>query len=418
VYAESDTEILSPGRQLVVVGYNHRTASLAVRSRFAVASDRLAEVTRAFTGLPGIAGCVLVVTCNRVEVYLEIRSEAEAEAAFVEVFGGGDIEGRKLLARSLMLRSNAAAAQHLFRVAAGLDSMVLGDAQILGQTKRAYKDACAFGTASPILHKVFHAAFRCAKQVRSETDIGGAHSVAGAGVSMLAEQLGGLRGRRFLLVGVGKMTRTAGARLCKAGAAHVTVTNRTDDRARELASQLCGEHAPWSQRLAAAARADAVVTCTGASEPIFALSDFASAVRGRSHLPLFVVDMAVPPDVARREDGRGGDGAGGSDDLVRVIDLEDIGAYQQRVQERRCLAIGDGAAIVDRHVDVFAKWLIDQRSGPRMKRLHDEIGGILERELERLPGNLDEVERERLTGFGEMLTRRFMAAYKRIEEDR
>ena len=414
VYAESDTEVLQPGRKLVVVGYNHKTASLALRSRFAVARDDLPRVSRVFAGLPGVGGCVLVTTCNRVEAYLEIRSEAEAEAAFVEIFGKGDLEGRQQLARALMVRADAKAAQHLFRVTSGLDSMVLGDAQILGQTKQAYKDACAFGTGGPLLHKVFHVAFRCGKQVRSETDMDGAHSVAGAGLSLLGETLDGLRGRKFLLVGVNKMTRTAAARLCKTGAAHVLTTNRTDARAREMARELCGEHVPWAERLDAVARVDAVITSTGATEPIFTREQLADAVRGRRHLPLQVLDIAVPPDVAPPATGDPATDPTG--ELVKVFDLEDIGAYQARIQERRCAAAGDGEAIVSRHVEEFTRWLGNQQLGPRMERLRAEIDQVLAVELERLPGDLDQTDRERLAGFAEMLARRFMSAYKRVDD--
>jgi len=438
VYAESDTEVLMDSNRLVAVGYNHRTADLAIRSRFAIPSEDLSRVTRAFAALPGVKGCVLVTTCNRVEAYLDIRSEAEAEAAFVEILGGTDLEGRRVLARSLMVRSNGNAARHLCRVASGLDSMVLGDAQILGQTRQAYKDACAIGTASPILHKVFHVAFRCGKQVRSATAIGGAHSVAGTGVSMLGERLGGLRGRKFLLVGVNKMTRTAAKRVYKASAAHVLITNRTDDRAKELARDSCAEYVPWAERLEAAGRVDAVITATGSTEPIFTLEELADAVQGRDHLPLMVVDMAVPPDVAPAVNGdmrsTGDEAAAGPatdeqhtdeppideppiDELVQVITIEDIGHYQAGIQERRCAAAADGEAIIDHQIQELARWLAGQQHGPQLKRLREELDAVLARELERLPGDLSDAERERLDGFAEMLARRFMAAYKRVDEE-
>jgi glutamyl-tRNA reductase len=436
VYAESDTEVLLPDCKLVVVGFNHRTADLAVRSRFAVAGEDLSRLTRSFTALPGVNACALVATCNRMEAYLEIRSEAEAEAAFVEILGRQDLEGRQTLARSLMVRADVDAARHLFRVTSGLDSMVLGDAQILGQVKQAYKDACAFGTASPILHKVFHGAFRCAKQVRSDTDIGGAQSVAGAGVSLLSDILGGLRKRKYLLVGVNKMTLTAGSRLCKSGAAHVMFTNRTDAKARKMARDLCGEHVPWAARMDAVARVDAIVTSTGAPEPIFTPEQLAEAVRGRQHLPLVVVDMAVPPDVApaaeasadapagrdaaptaaRRDEPATPPAADPVADLVRVVNLEDIGAHQQEIQKRRCQAASEGENIVGRHLEEFARWHGNQQIGPRLKRFREEVDGILATELQRLPAHLAAKERERMTGFAEMLARRFMAAYKRVDE--
>lgn len=412
LYAESDTDLILGGQKLVAVGYTHRTASLAVRSRFAVPGEDLPVLARRFRNLPGVSGCVLLTTCNRFEAYLELRSEPEAEAAFVDLLGGTDLEGRAMLARCLMVHRDQQAAHHLFRVASGLDAMVLGDAQILGQTKEAYRQACQHGTAGPISHKAFHMAFRCAKRVRNETGVGdGAHSVAGAAMSMLARELGGLKGKGFLLVGVNAMTEAAGRRLAKAGTTSLWLANRSADRGEELAREINARRIEWKDLLSGTARVDALVTCTGARDPIFRQADLARIAAERPDRPLTVVDIAVPPDVERTTQESTGSGS-----HVRVIDLEDVAAYQQEVEQRRCQAAAAGERIVSQMVEAFQVWLQNQILGPKLERLRSEVERTLVRELERLPTDLDVDQRERLVGFGRTLVKRFMGVYRRVED--
>ncbi len=432
-YAEPDTDLLLGADKLVAVGYTHLTAPLAVRSRFAVAHEDLPRMARRFRSLPGVSGCVVLSTCNRLETYLEIRSVAEAEAAFVELVGGRDLEGRTVLARCLMVRDGAAAVRHLFRVASGLGALVLGDAQILGQVKEAYRTACQHGTAGPLLHKAFHAAFRCAKIVRTQTDLGaGAQSVAGSAVALLAERCGRLQGRSVLLVGVNDMTRAAGERLRKLGAGRLLLCNRTPERAGPLVEELAAEPVPWSALLSAVTGVDAVVTCTGAAEPILTRADLAAAAATRPDRLLAIVDIAVPPDVEKLPDaplaagassvrstraaGTGRPVESGPGRLL-VLDLEDVAAYQQGVEDRRCQAAAAGEAVVAAQVEAFHAGIRSQVLGPKMERLREEAEETLARELARLPADLPAAERARLTAFGRTLVKRFLGASRRIEDE-
>jgi len=411
IYAESDTDLLLPRRKIVVVGYTHRTAPLSVRSRFAIPRDDLPTLARRFKALPGIDACLLVTTCNRLEAYLEIRSEAEAEAAFVDLVGGNNLEGREILARSLMVRSDDQAVRHIFRVVSGLDAMVLGDAQILGQVKESYRSACQHGSAGPMLHKAFHMAFRCAKAVRSQTDLGaGAQSVAGSAMSLLAREIGGLRGKRYLLVGVNQMTEAAGKRLKKAGARELVLCNRLAANAQELASLLGASSADWSDLLACAGSVDAVVTCTGSLEPIFPCEGLSGVTAGRTEPPLYMVDMAVPPDVESPPE------SADMEPRYQILDLEDIGVYQQEIETRRCEAAAAGEAIVNRKVTAFGEWLRNQTLGPKMERLRSAAEESLERELKKLPASTKPADRDQFLVFGKTLIKRFLGAYRRIEE--
>jgi len=417
VYAASDTDLLLKGNKFVVVGYNHRTASLDVRSRFAVPGKDIARLSRRFVELPGISGCVILATCNRLEAYLAIRSEAEAEAAFVELVGGQDVAGRAVLARSLFVRVNEKAIQHLFRVVSGLDAMVLGDAQILGQSKTAYREACSFGTGSPMLHKVFHAAFRCAKTVRTRTDLDGAHSVAGSGMALLAERIGSLRGKRFLLVGVNEMTETAAERLVKARADTILIANRTAKHGAKFLATLEAngtsvEQVPWDRLLATIAMVDAVITSTGASDPVFRRRDLATATAGRAQ-PLTVLDLAVPPDVEPMSPENVGARA---DETFRVLDLEDVGAYQQDIEKRRCQAAAAGERLVLAKVDEFARWLHNQTLAPKMERLRVAAEAAMTKELVRQSRGLSCEQRTLLQQFGETLVKRFLGAYRRVDD--
>jgi glutamyl-tRNA reductase len=421
LYAEPDTDLLLGADKLVAVGYTHRTAPLGVRSRFAVVQEDLPVMARRFRGLPGVAGCAVLGTCNRLEAYLEIRSIAEAEAAFVELVGGQDLAGRTALARCLMVRGGAAAVRHLFRVASGLDAMVLGDAQILGQVKQAYRTACQHGTAGPLLHKAFHAAFRCAKIVRSQTDLGaGAQSVAGSAVALLAERCDRLQGSSVLLVGVNDMTKAAGERLRKLGVGRLLLCNRTMEHGNKLAGALSAELVPWSDLLSAVAEADAIVTCTGAAEAILTRADLAAAAAARPDRLLAVADIAVPPDVERlSEETRGLAIQPRESEQGRLIvfDLEDIAAHQQSVEDRRCQAAAAGEAVVAAQVAAFHAGIRNQILGPKMERLREEAEETLTRELARLPADLSEAEHARLTAFGRTLIKRFLGASRRIEDE-
>jgi glutamyl-tRNA reductase len=430
IYAEGDTDLVLPGRKLVIVGYTHHTAPLAVRSQFAVVKRDLPALARRFKALPNVYGCVVLATCNRLEACLEIRSEAEAEAAFVDLLGRHDLDARAMLARCLMVHIGEAAVSHLFRVASGLDSMVLGDAQILGQTKEAYRMACHHGTASPMLHKVFHAAFRCAKAVLTDTDLGaGAQSVAGAALSLLARKIGGLQAKDYLLIGVNEMTEMAGRRLLKAEAARLTLCNRTASKAVQLGKDLGAELVPWAQRLETVSRVDAVVTCTASSEPIFTRRELANLAAARPERQLAVVDIAVPPDVeplAEMESATASATTGGagptrsspetSMGTLTIIDLEDVAAYQQEVEQRRCQATAGGETIVTAQVAAFGAWLQRQALGPKMERLRLAAEESLSRELERLSASVPAGELEAMASFGRTLIKRFLGAYRRTED--
>ena len=218
---------------LVLIGVNHKTAPIEVRERIAISREELAETTRALAAVPGVTECMIVSTCNRVEILASVEAQSEELSAFLHRHFGLD---PALLAPHLYEHRDQEAVRHLFRVAASLDSMVVGEPQILGQVKEAFAVARASGTVGGQLEHLLQSAFAAAKKVRSETEIGSnLVSIASVAVELARKIFGSLEGRTVFLVGAGKMSELAARHLVQQGAGAILVTNRTQERARRMA---------------------------------------------------------------------------------------------------------------------------------------------------------------------------------------
>src|SRR5262249_10783850 len=277
---------------LVVVGLSHHTAPLDVRERLLLPDDRQTEVLQTLAQAPSEA--LLISTCNRVELYV--------------VGPGADLHERTGTARTgaagnalapfLYSHQGEAAVLPLFRVAASLDSMILGEPQILGQVKDAFELAQRLGAARGELARICAAAFGSAKRVRTETDLGrAATSMASAAVEMARHVFDGLEGKTVLLVGAGEMAELAGKHLVSAGAAKVLVASRTFERAGTRAASLRGQAVPFDQLEEGLILADVVVCTTASPRPVITLDKVSRVLKPRKHRPLLLVDLAVPRDV-------------------------------------------------------------------------------------------------------------------------
>jgi len=261
---------------LVVVGISHKTAPLELRERLAISRDDLPEATRALAAVPGVSECVILSTCNRVELLAAVDSPSTDLTGFLHSFFRLD---PALLAPHLYEHRDREAVQHLFRVAASLDSMVVGEPQILGQVKDAYAVARASGTVAGQLEHLLQSAFAAAKKVRSETEIGSnSVSIASVAVELARKIFGSLQGRTVFLVGAGKMSELAARHLVQQGAGTILVTNRTLARARSMAEPFKGRVIPFESIYDAASEADivlmgnaladvAILVAVGQSEP-------------------------------------------------------------------------------------------------------------------------------------------------------
>lgn len=275
----------------VAVGLDHRTAPVAVRERFAVSGPHLIGTLQAMREQGGLEEAVLLATCNRVEWYLAAAPQNRAVQAALRWFGAADPGG------GVQVFRGEVAVRHLFRVASGLESMAVGEPQILGQVRDAFTAGRAAGTVGPALDALFRAALSCGRRVRREAGVDRwATSVPAAAVSQAARVVGRLDRSCVLVLGAGKMSEVAARALRRAGVGQMAVANRTRAAAEALARQVGATVVDWDRVDAELARADIVLVSTGAPHVVLGVDRVASAVAGRE-TPLVLVDIAVPRNV-------------------------------------------------------------------------------------------------------------------------
>ena len=306
---------------LFVAGLSHKNAPVALRELLAVEEDKLRELLHDLQASDVLREVVVLSTCNRVEVYGVAEAPGEARAlAFRSLcrHRGVDLATVEPL---LYTHVDADAVRHAFRVSASLDSMMIGEPQILGQVKEAFALAQACEAVGPHLHPLFSQAFSVAKRVRTETEIARhAVSVSFAAVELAKKIFDGLAGRAVLLVGAGKMSELAARHLVEQGAFPIYVANRTWARAQDLARALSGTAVPWDELPTALAAVDIVVTSTGAPDPVITRAAVTRVMQSRRGRPLFFIDIAVPRDVEAGVDGLRDVYRYDVDDLKQVVD--------------------------------------------------------------------------------------------------
>jgi glutamyl-tRNA reductase len=280
---------------IVLLGLNHKTAPVELRERLAIAPEQLEQATRSLLQAPGVVEGMILSTCNRVELLTSLQPDAPHLLQFIESYF--DIE-RDVVAPHIYEYRQENAVRHLFRVACSLDSMVIGEPQILGQVKSSYLAARSAGAIRGHLDKVLQRAFVVAKRVRSETQIGSSSvSIASVAVELAKKIFGSLEGRKILLVGAGKMSEQAARHLMSQGAASVLVANRTYERAEQLAHRFGGRAIGFDDLYASADQADIIITSTGAARPVFRREHAQHFLQLRRGRPMFFIDIAVPRDV-------------------------------------------------------------------------------------------------------------------------
>jgi glutamyl-tRNA reductase len=369
---------------LILVGTNHRSAPLPVRERLA-AHDHGHDLVDHVLAAEPVAEAVGLATCNRCELYL-VGADAEAmrEAAVLrlaELSG----HGRERLEPMLYVRDGAEAAEHLFAVAAGLDSLVPGEAQILSQIRDAYASAFEWGATGPVSNRLFHIAIEAGKRVRHETAIGsGGASVASVAAEVAAERLGGLEGASVLVIGAGRVAELVTANLSSRGAGALVVANRDPDRAAALAARFGGSTIAWGDLATAADRADVVVSSTAAPEHVVRAADLTP---GR---PRLLIDLAVPRDI---------DPAAAAVEGTTIVDLDGLEAAVRRTIAMRRGESGRARAIVAEQAAEFRDWMAALRVVPAITSLRDHAERIRAAELRRMEPRWDSLtpaDRERL----------------------
>jgi glutamyl-tRNA reductase len=400
--------------QLFVTGLSHRTAPVAVRERLAIVPDELEARLRHAVGLPGVREVAIISTCNRVEIYgafsdcdealASVRGlVCEALAAAVANdprFSGEDPEA--IFGRHLYTRVRREAVHHLFRVAASLDSLVIGEPQILGQVKEAFDLAAKVGTAGPLLGAVFPRAFRVAKKIRRDTAIAVSRvSISSVAVDLARQFCEGFAGRQVLIIGAGKMADLA-ARVLRRDGANLMVINRTLARAEELAARLGGTALPWESLGQALARADIVISSTGARTPVLGKALVAEAKRSHHGRPLVLIDIAVPRDV---------DPEVGKLDGVYLYDIDDLQKVVQENLEDRKLEGARAEAVIEEELLRFLTTDKGRAAGPTIAALRARALGVARAEVEKLLANLgtaDERTRRGVQAMGEAIVAKLL----------
>ena len=352
---------------VLAIGLNHHSAPLDVRARFAFTPERLPAALRSLRERLARAApeATLLSTCNRTELYVAAGDAAAgaaaadlAQPALAWLAEQGGASGARL-ADHAYVAEGSAAARHAFRVAAGLDSMVLGEPQILGQIKLAVREAGLAGTLGSTLHQLFQRSFAVAKEVRSATEIG-AHSVsmAAAAVRLSLQLFEDLSQVRVLLVGAGEMIELTAAHFAGRQPLAMTLANRTAERSQRLARRFGAQAMPLADLPLRLHEFDVVVSCTASTLPIIGLGAVERALKSRRRRPMFMVDLAVPrdiePEVARLAD-------------VYLYTVDDLSALVQTGGEKRQAAVARAEEIVDAGVRGFAHWLEQRASVPLIR---------------------------------------------------
>ncbi|MCX5674069.1 MAG: glutamyl-tRNA reductase [Planctomycetota bacterium] len=448
--------------ELVVIGLNHRTAPVEVRERLALPGDLVPRILAAMHADPALEESLILATCNRTELYSVPRPGHDPLEYFLAMVGrarGAPVEADRSV---FYRRAGLDAARHLFRVAASLDSQIIGEHQILGQVREAYRLAVQARTAGFLLNKLLHWAFRAGKRVRTETDLDrGSVGIAPAAVELAGQIFESLHGKAVLLVGAGRTAECAARALLRGGAARLIVANRTLGRARQLACDLVrapgavgedacedeggegppvgpalpamdaeqAEHAeaagapgacapdagaPAPGQAAAATpateavglediprvldRVDLVISSTGSPEVVLTYAGLADALKRRRR-PVFIVDIAVPRDVEERLGGL---------DNVFLYNIDDLNQLVARNLERRRQEIPRAEAIVEDELAAYGQWLASRQAAPTIRLLYEFLESLQQAHVGRYGKQFTEADRERLKQFAQTLGNQFL----------
>ena len=365
--------------RLWLTGLNHRTAPVGVRERLAFAESDVPAALAALRATPGISEAMILSTCNRVEVAVTAQpgfEPADAVTAFLCRERGLD---RSWLEPHLYGFRDQDAVRHMFRVAASLDSMVVGEPQILGQLKTAYALAKDTGTLSGLLDTVLTRAFSVAKRVRTETEIGAsAVSVSYAAVELAREIFGNLKSRRVMLIGAGKMSELAARHLHRSGA-EILVTNRTESRAQELAALVHGTIVRYDQYPAKLKDIDIVITSSGAPHYLLTKDGVKKLLDARRNRPMFLIDIAVPRNIEPSVNEL---------DNVFLYDIDDLQKVVSENLKSRLNEAEEADRIVAEEVDRLEAWMRTRAVGPIIADLQDSLERVRIAEVERVRGKL------------------------------
>lgn len=401
-------------KKLYLVGLNYKSAPVEVRERFALTDPALAE-----RGIIPLDDCIhenmVLSTCNRVEI-LAVSSQADTPGKLLSFWAQARGERVDRLTPYIYVHEGQEAVRHLFTVAASLDSMVVGEPQILGQLKDAYREALEKNTARTILNRLLHKAFSVAKRVRTETAIASsAVSISYAAVELAKRIFDDMSEVSAMLIGAGEMAELAATHLMKAGISSVRVANRTYERAVQLAGQYQGEAVPFEELDRHLAEVDIVISSTGAHEPIIRAADMRGVLKKRKNRPMFFIDIAVPRDIDPDVNGL---------DNIYLYDIDDLKEVVEENLANRREEASRGHAIVAEETKIFCNWLKSLKLQPTIVDMVKKGERIAESELERtlkrlgpLPEGAEDILRSMLSSVVKKLNHEPICYLKRRSQE-
>ena len=358
---------------IVLLGVNHKTTPLAVREKLALTSG-YEEPLAGLRQLDGLSEYYLLSTCNRVEVLFTCKDPVQMRIEVLDFLFAGNVT-REEVADCIYTYEQEDAIQHLFMVASSLDSMIVGESQILGQLKDAFRHASDLKTSGMILNKMLHKSFTVAKRVRTETRIGAnAVSISYAAVELGRKIFGELKGKKVMLIGAGEMAELAAEHLVGQGIEQVVVANRTLERAMKLAKRFNGKAVGLDELVEQLLEVDIIISSTGATDLVLFKKDVASIMRGRRNRPLFFIDIAVPRDLDPRINELENVYLYDIDDLNNVVEMNKGQRDREAIKARR---------IVEEETLKFSRWLDSMEVTPTIIELRTAAGEICQAELAR-----------------------------------
>ncbi|BCS87190.1 glutamyl-tRNA reductase [Pseudodesulfovibrio sediminis] len=375
-------------RKIILIGLNHRTAGVDVREKFA-----LTDVENFEQGLMGncpVHECMALSTCNRVEIVAVGKGVPEREVmdSLIQYWAGVCKASPELLMENIYQYSDLEAVQHIFTVASSLDSMVMGEPQILGQLKDAYRVAVERGAAKTIVNRLLHKSFSVAKRIRTETAIASsAVSISYAAVELARKIFGDLEGTKAMLVGAGEMAELAATHLMRNGVQDIIIANRTLSRAKELADNLGGEPIQIESMPDRLHEVDIVISSTGSPVAVIKAKDVKSILKRRKNKPMFFIDIAVPRDIDPNINNL---------DNVYLYDIDDLKEVVDENMAQRQEEASKAHAVVELETEIFGNWLNSLSLQPTIVDMVDKTEEVALRELNKTLKKIGPVDNKTL----------------------
>ena len=356
--------------ELLAIGVSHKTAPVEVRERLALPEQRAGEFLRDLRGTADVQEAVAISTCNRMELYLVVGDPVEAEGTALAMLASQAGIRPTAFASAIYSHRNCDAARHLYRVSAGLESMIVGENEIQGQVKRSYESALAKETVGPLTNKLFKAALATGKRVRSETAIAERRlSLPGVAVALAREQLGDLQGREVVIVGSGETSELTAKALADSGCHTVFVASRRRDRALSLARRYGGRSVSFDELPHALERAGIVLAATASPHLLLEARELAEVMQARRGRPMLLIDLAVPRDIDSACAEIGG---------VSLYDIDDLQAVISRNRKVRQAEARKAEGIIEEEIQHFAAWMGSLEVLPTLSALRAHATAIAE----------------------------------------